>query len=186
MSNKTPTEQPEKTASAHKKRLTRSKILYFILAVFLILLAVGWGVIIVNKGDLGCDIQIIDNYRLDEPHGKYSAAQPGTKCLRLERVNAPQELKKGLSGRKSIPEHQGMLFTFETPGMYCFWMRDMNFPIDIIWLDSEKRVVTVKENLKPETYPDNFCPDTAAQYVIEVNTGIARKALISEGSQLRF
>lgn len=110
----------------------------------------------------------------------------GNTQIQLERVSSPEKLQKGLSDRQSLPQDQGMLFIFNSAGKECFWMKDMNFPLDIIWLNSDKRVVTIKENVAPETYPESFCPDAPAQYVIEVNAGVAKKSNITIGSQLQF
>lgn len=56
---------------------------------------------------------------------------------------------EGLSGKKSLDEDSGMLFIFNSPGEYGFWMRDMNFPIDIIWI-MDGKIAGISENLKPE------------------------------------
>jgi uncharacterized membrane protein (UPF0127 family) len=110
----------------------------------------------------------------------------GTGQLELQEVSSPEALEKGLSGRQSMPESAGLLFVFPKAGEHCFWMKDMHFPIDMIWLDANKKVVTVKADVQPDTYPQSFCPTQPARYVIEVNAGVAKKSRISEGSQLRF
>lgn len=182
MSNKTPAEPAKKTALAPKKLALSG-----LLVVLGLTMALIWGYIIASKGQApGCGIQIIDNYRLDEPHGRYDASQPGYKCLRLETVDSPEAIRQGLSGRESLPSDQGLLFVFPEPGQHCLWMKDMKFSIDMIWLDADKKVVTVKEDVQPDSFPDSFCPSSPAKYVIEVNSGVARKALVSPGSQLRF
>ena len=76
--------------------------------------------------------------------------------------------ERGLSYRQSLAPQTGMLFVFDTPGMYYFWMKDMNFPIDIIWLDENKKVVHIEHSLSPSTYPESFGPDIPTQYVIEI------------------
>ena len=62
----------------------------------------------------------------------------------------------------------------------------MKFPLDMIWINADKKVVYVKKNVQPSTYPNTFCPDQPALYVIEVNAGVADKAYLSPGSQLQF
>lgn len=78
---------------------------------------------------------------------------------------------KGLSGRESLPDDAGLLFIFDSPGVYPFWMKDMNFPIDIIWIDDNLKVVYIKENALPESYPEIFNPKVKAMYVLEINSG---------------
>lgn len=58
---------------------------------------------------------------------------------------------KGLSGRKSLGQDEAMLFVFQSPGIYKFWMKDMNFPLDIIWLDKDRKVIHIEHNLSPST-----------------------------------
>ena len=77
----------------------------------------------------------------------------------------------GLSGRKFLSDGAGLLFIFDNPGIYPFWMKDMNFPIDIIWIDENLKVVYIKENALPESYPEIFNPNIKAMYVLEVNSG---------------
>ena len=79
--------------------------------------------------------------------------------------------EQGLSGRTFLPENSAMIFIFNTPDRYAFWMKDMKFPIDIIWLDENFAIVDVKRNATPETFPKEFTPQKKSLYVIEANTG---------------
>jgi uncharacterized membrane protein (UPF0127 family) len=92
---------------------------------------------------------------------------------------------KGLMFRKSMPRNGGMLFVFPYDGRHSIWMFRMRFPIDIIWIDSKKRVVDIKWNAKPCLL---FCipyfPRRPAKYVLEVNAGFARKKGIRIGSRV--
>ncbi len=74
----------------------------------------------------------------------------------------------GLSGRQSLPTDTGMLFVFDQPGIYPFWMKEMNFPIDIIWFDADKKIIDLSENLSPQSFPKSFSPKSPAQFVLEV------------------
>jgi hypothetical protein len=65
-----------------------------------------------------------------------------------------------------------MLFIFDQPQESKFWMKDMQFPLDILWLNEDREIIYIKESLQPETYPNTFGPDTPAQYVIEINAGL--------------
>ena len=64
-----------------------------------------------------------------------------------------------------------MLFIFPEPGIYKFWMKDMNFPIDIIWLDETYHVVYVKKNADPKLYPETYQSGSPAVWVIETVAG---------------
>lgn len=98
-------------------------------------------------------------------------------------ARTPAERTRGLSGRERLAEGQGMLFIYEREDRYGFWMPDMRFSIDIIWLDADMRVVDVKENATPESYPEVFEPKAPALYVLEVPAGYAAKYGIVEGVQ---
>ncbi|MGH7195785.1 MAG: DUF192 domain-containing protein [Candidatus Saccharimonadales bacterium] len=93
---------------------------------------------------------------------------------------------KGLGYRRSLPQNQGMLFVFNASARYCFWMKAMRFRLDIIWLNASKRVVYLKPNLSPATYPKNYCPLQPARYVIELNAGQAAKSDVRLGQTLKF
>jgi uncharacterized membrane protein (UPF0127 family) len=67
--------------------------------------------------------------------------------LSVEVADTPAERGRGLSGREMLPENSGMLFVFDTPGRYGFWMYGMKFPLDIIWIDERLRVVYFVENV---------------------------------------
>ncbi len=101
-------------------------------------------------------------------------------------ADTPSERTKGLGGRESLPQNQGMLFAFEVPSEYCFWMQDMKFPLDIVWLDSGKTVIHVEENVPEDSYPKTYCPDQKAKYVLEVNAGQAMALGIREGDKAQF
>lgn len=104
--------------------------------------------------------------------------------LNVEYARTDAERVLGLSGRESMPENQGLLFIFDTPNIYNFWMKDMNFPIDIIWIDENWRVIGITEDIKPETFPETFSPESPAEFVLEVNAGVASKIGIRVGDSV--
>jgi uncharacterized membrane protein (UPF0127 family) len=97
-----------------------------------------------------------------------------------------QALATGLSGRTTLPSESGMLFIFPSAGVQGFWMKDMLFPIDMIWLDEAKTVVGVTSNVLPNSYPNVFYPPTPIRYVLEVNSGKAKSFGIATGTTLTF
>lgn len=104
----------------------------------------------------------------------------------IEIADTPALREQGLSGKPSIDADYAMLFVFEKPDIYYFWMKDMNFPIDIIWLDENLVVVGLEENATPASYPASFGPEAAAKYVLEVQAGIAKKESLKLGSRVIF
>jgi uncharacterized protein len=110
----------------------------------------------------------------------------GGKVYEVEVVDTQYLLSRGLSGKESLRSDEGMFFVFQTPDKYGFWMKDMLFPIDIIWFDENFRVVHVENNVGPETYPNIFTPKSNSSYVLEISAGEAKKLSIQIGSQARF
>lgn len=104
----------------------------------------------------------------------------------LEVALTQQAQELGLGNRASLPKNHGMLFAFSRPAVECFWMKDMHFPLDIIWVDAGHRVVHIEPNVSPTTYPHSFCPNEPAEYVIELNAGTARAAGIRDDESLNF
>lgn len=97
-----------------------------------------------------------------------------------------EEKQKGLSGRNSLAKDSGMLFVFGKKEPYAFWMRDMKFPIDIIWIDGNK-IVDYVENAPAASSgqsPSNltvYKPEAPADYVLEVNANEISKNKIKRG-----
>ena len=104
--------------------------------------------------------------------------------LELEVMRTREEQIRGLSGRESLNENAGMLFVYEEPVVPSFWMKEMNFSIDIIWIGSDKKIVDITENLVPETYPNTFRPKMPIQYVLEVNAGWVQEHIVSIGNEV--
>jgi uncharacterized protein len=106
--------------------------------------------------------------------------------VKVELALTPKEQEKGLSGRENLADDAGMLFVFKNPGKYSFWMKDMNFPIDIIWLNENFKVIYIKKNAEPSSYPDSFGSGVDSKYVLEVNSGFSEKNNLKEGDLVKF
>jgi hypothetical protein len=97
-----------------------------------------------------------------------------TTPIKVECVISPEALKQGLSGRKTLERGTGMLFLFSDLRVHTMWMPNMNFPLDVVWLDEQLSVVHISYGLQPcrEGYP---CPSVSSlystQYAIEVPEG---------------
>ncbi len=104
----------------------------------------------------------------------------------VEIADTPQKRMKGLSERESIPINSGMFFVFSKDDRHAIWMRGMRFPIDIVWLDRDLKVVDQKWDISPNTYPSQFVPVVAARYVLELPSGGAKRLRISLGDVLSW
>lgn len=106
--------------------------------------------------------------------------------LGVEIAADPSTREKGLSGRDCLPSNSGMLFSFSRLGLYNFWMKDMRFAIDIVWIDDSHKIVTIKPNIVPSSYPESFTGATPAQYVLELTAGQAAALGLTVGQTLTF
>ncbi len=111
--------------------------------------------------------------------------------LRIEVADTDSERMKGLSGRENIGENEGLLFVFEKEGNYGFWMKDMNFPIDIAWINKDKKIINIEKNVSPDTYPkvfygSDFIKNEKSLYVLETSAGFFEKNKIEIGDVLKF
>jgi len=94
--------------------------------------------------------------------------------------------EQGLSGRSELKENEGMLFIFSVPAQYSFWMKDMKFNIDMIWIGEDMHVVYIKNNAAPGSYPETYTPNKNAKYVLEVVPGFAQKNNLKVGDTVNF
>jgi hypothetical protein len=108
---------------------------------------------------------------------------------RALQARSPEEQRIGLSGRESLSEDEGMLFIFEKARYSSFWMREMKFPLDIIFI-LDNRVAGVFENLPPAEDEDNSPPtwggNILSDHVFEVNAGQAEKYGIEVGDKVEI
>ncbi len=110
------------------------------------------------------------------------------KVLQAEVMVTDPDRAMGLMFRPSLPEDQGMLFVFEELDFHTIWMKNCKFPIDILWLDEEGRVVHLAESVPPcraDPCPI-YQPLRKAAYVVELNAGQARREKVVLGSRLSF
>jgi uncharacterized membrane protein (UPF0127 family) len=99
----------------------------------------------------------------------------------VEIADTQKKRVQGLSGRKSLAEGTGMLFMFDKLDSQGIWMKDMNFDIDILWMDERGEIVHIVEAVSPETYPTVFVSPTLALYVLEFPAGTVAQDNISLG-----
>lgn len=108
----------------------------------------------------------------------------GAVQIPIEIADTNEERALGLSNRESLAEGRGLLFIFEETGVYGFWMKDMKFPIDIVWIDENWVVVGIERRVTPNTYPTTFFPPRPVKYVLELNSEEASRLGIDIGSRL--
>ncbi|MFM2383439.1 MAG: hypothetical protein RIQ72_11 [Candidatus Parcubacteria bacterium] len=92
----------------------------------------------------------------------------------------------GLSGRDGLSKKSGLLFVFNQDAYYPFWMKDMSFAIDMIWINADKKIVHIEHAVQPDTYPQSFDSPELARYVLEVASGMAKEFKLEKGDSVDF
>ena len=110
----------------------------------------------------------------------------GNKCFFVELALTAGERDLGLMNRTHLDADKGMLFVFEKEGIYPFWMKNTLIPLDMIWIDSNNRVVYIGRNTQPCV--SDPCalinPRKKASYILEINGGTADRTGIKEGDNV--
>jgi len=118
---------------------------------------------------------------------KYTTVKIGDVKIRAEIADTLIKRTKGLMFKKILPENEGMLFIFDNEGYHSFWMMNMSFPIDIIWINKEKKVVDISKNTQPcKLSCSTYKPKEKAIYVLEVKANFTEKHGVKIGSSLKF
>ncbi len=109
------------------------------------------------------------------------------KKIPVEIASTPEEQRQGLSGREKLEKNSGMLFVFPDKKQRFFWMKNMRFPIDIVWLDDEK-IVKIDSFLEPEgEHPKKHYPSSVpVNYVLELNAGFCDLHNIKVGEKVKY
>lgn len=116
---------------------------------------------------------------------KFIKVQINDKEFLLEVADEPKEWEKGLSGRVNL-EGDGMIFIFPESDYYGFWMKDMRFSLDFVWVGESGVIVDITENVSPETFPKVFYPSKPVKYVIEFPAGYVQKYKLTQGMRILF
>ena len=125
-------------------------------------------------------------FLIKKDNNSYKKIKLGDVILKTEIALSADEKQKGLSGRDYMTKNRAMLFVFRQSGSYSFWMKDMKFPIDIIWLDDGLKIIGLEKNINPNTFPEKFSPPSPAKFVLEVNGGWSDENKIKEGITARI
>jgi len=106
-------------------------------------------------------------------------------CIRSEVADSAAERAQGLMYRKELAENKGMLFVFEKEVLPGFWMKNMEFPLDIIWINQDKRIIGINTNALPcRDSCENIVPPDKIKYALEVNAGFVEENQIKAGDRV--
>jgi len=106
-------------------------------------------------------------------------------CFEVELAVDRDEKIKGLMFREDLNRDKGMLFVYNKEDVYPFWMKNMKFPIDIIWINKEKEVVFISPEAEPcsEEECSIIDPETKAKYVLEIKAGLSKEIGLKKGDK---
>ncbi len=109
-------------------------------------------------------------------------------CFQAEAAKNRFTIARGLMFRENLAENEAMLFAFKKEGFHSFWLKNILIPLDIIFLDKNKKVIEVVKNVQPckSEKCQSYRNQSPAQYVLEVNAGTADRIGLQSGSLLRF
>lgn len=159
--------------------MNSSRITLYIVGIIIIGLAWAGG---------GHDITNYAPYYVQRALGKSATVQVHGQTLKVEVERSDRAKAKGLSGRRLLVNGRGMLFLFSTPGSYEFWMKDMRFSIDIVWIFQGK-IVDISRNVIPSKVgesPARVQPRAPADTVLEVSAGVAAQWQLDDAVTITY
>ena len=106
----------------------------------------------------------------------------GNKIFYSEAVSSADKMQEGLGGRNGLCDSCAMLFEFSQAGRYAFWMKNMRFPLDIIWI-SDGEIVYLEKNVS-EKFSGTMVSPSDANQVLEINAGNIDKFSIKIGDEV--
>lgn len=164
------------------------KDLGLIFGLFLVIL-----VLLIFGGSYSSTVFLDQKKEASDQAGPRTSVSIVSGNLRIEAdvAQTPETKKKGLGGRDSLNLDRGMLFVFDSSANRTFWMKDMKFAIDIIWIDEMQKIVHISENVPPE--PDKkdaeltrYSPPELSRYVLEINAGLSKLNNLKVGDLVEF
>jgi hypothetical protein len=112
----------------------------------------------------------------------------GDDIFSVDISDSDKEKEKGLSGRNNLAENSGMIFVYDSPRIPVFWMKGMNFPIDIIWISNGKVIgaemnIPIEKNV-PEAKMKRYSPPGFVDMALELSAGTVSRLMISIGEDV--
>ena len=115
---------------------------------------------------------------------------PDGQHIQAEVEVTPQEIQKGMMFRDSLPRGRGMLIINQKPGVYPYWMYQVRIPLDVVWMDENRRVVEIASDAQPCRTTASLCASYGgherSQFVLELAAGEARHYGLNVGQVLDF
>lgn len=159
--------------------MDKNRVTLYVVGLIIIALAWAGG---------GHDITNFSPYYIQRALGKSATVQVHGQTLKVEVERSDRAKAKGLSGRRLLVNGRGMLFLFKTPGNYEFWMKEMRFSIDIVWI-AQGKIVDISRNVpapKAGEQPVSVRPRVPVDTVLEVKSGAAAEWQLDDAVNITF
>lgn len=144
-----------------------------------------WKIFLVASGCLFLAVFLVSWHAFSsQSQAKMTMKIDGRYNFQMETAITQDQKSRGLGKREEICENCGMFFLFDVPGQYSFWMKDMQFPLDILWIRGDK-IVYIARNIPPD-FSGTLKPAEDADRVVEINAGLCDRLGINKGSQITF
>ena len=144
----------------------------------------GWGLIVVIL-----IIVSLGAYWIIRPIVKQADFKISGQTFHVRVVHSDKDKEQGLAlFKRPIEKDEGLLMVFDKSGYYSIWMKNIDYKIDVLWLDSNKKVIHYVENMDPKSYPETkfVNPNTSAKYVVELPANTIRDLKIKNGTASDF
>lgn len=155
----------------------------FLIQFVLLIVLIGFGLLVFTNR--------ITNIPFVPQAAKFGEIMINEARFKVEIADTQAKRSKGLGGRASLAEDEGMLFVFQSEDRYPFWMKGVNFPLDFIWIKGGE-VVDLLENIPPadpgqrdETLPIH-APKVAIDKILEVKAGTVERLKIKVGDSVKL
>jgi uncharacterized protein len=176
--------------NAKQWKLGFSRLIYIIIAIVIALVFILFSIFkpirksTENKSRTSISYPV-PTFRKDGSLSMHLAQNPSPINLDIEIADDEAERMRGLMDRMSMPESAGMLFIFENDEPRSFWMKNTYISLDIIFINSNKEIVSIQKYTQPQT-TSAIPSERPAMYVLEVNAGFTDKYGINPGDRIEF
>jgi hypothetical protein len=135
---------------------------------------------------MGCqsDVKTVEEF------GVRTVRFPNGKAIQAETMITPEDLARGMMYRDSLPSGRGMLFIHPQPGPVSYWMYNVRIPLDLVFMNSQRRIVHIERSVPPCRVEASGCPRYGpvepVQFVLELPAGDAGRFGLKRGDNLTF
>lgn len=132
-------------------------------------------------------VALVASYVVQNFHAPTTQVTIGSGVFHARLADTDLTREKGLSGVEKMAPNDALLMVYDTENTWGIWMKDMKIPLDIVWLDAEKKVVYIVMNASPDLGTSKtFTPTNPAKYVLEVPSGAVKTSGIKVGDTASF